>query len=144
MKSKDENQKEIKPNSGEFILEQLQQMGSNIKQTHEFTFWLYFPEEDLAKLAGAKAEKAGFQVDISPPLEDFKDAQWLCLLYCPHIPDEELLDGISDFCYELAHEFGGKFDGWETRLELPEGVTPDNYIKTKGYKEINPDGLPDL
>ncbi len=107
----DTSYEEIKPNSGEFILEQLKQMGSDIKLTHEFSFWLYFPEEDLANRAGEKAEKAGFQVDISPPLKDFKNSQWLCLLYCPHIPDEELLDGISDFCYKLADEFGGKYDG---------------------------------
>ncbi|NOX87097.1 MAG: ribonuclease E inhibitor RraB [Chlorobi bacterium] len=134
----------INPNSGEFILEGLKQLGSDIKQTHEFTFWLYFPEKELAKQAREKAERAGFQVDISPPLKNIKDSQWLCLLFCPHIPDKELLDGISDFCYKLADEYRGKYDGWETRLEIPEGILSDDFIKSKGLARIDLDELSDI
>jgi hypothetical protein len=119
-----ENTEPTNPNSGKFILEQLQRCGSVVTRTHEVTFWLYFPTRKLAEQAGQRAEEAGLKPEISPPLKDVSDPKWLCLLYCPHIPDESILDGISDFCEELAADFDGKFDGWEAGLELEPGVDP--------------------
>ena len=132
----DGNDEILNPNSGEFILEYLNRWGSDIRRKHEFTFWLYFPTEKDARNAGKKAKEAGFEVEISPPLGGEKDPGWLCLLYAPHIPDEDLLDGISEFCMRLAERFRGKFDGWETRLELPEGMTPDDFLQMNGLSEI--------
>ena len=112
------------PNSGEFILEQLRKCGSNVNREHEVSFWLYFPSEDLAQQAAQRAESTGLKPEVSPPLNDSSDPKWLCLLYCPHVPDESLLDGISQFCTDLASEFNGNFDGWEASLELEEGQNP--------------------
>ncbi len=128
---------EIKnPNSGEFILEHLKKWGSDVKQPHEFTFWLYFPDEVFVKRAGQKAEKAGFEVEISQPMGGKDDPGWLCLLFCPHIPDEDLLNGISEFCMQLAKDFDGKFDGWESRLELPEGISTEDFLQKNDLSEI--------
>ena len=77
----------IEPYSGEFILKHLQKFGSDTDEKHEFTFWLYFPTEEHARKAGQRAEKAGFEADVSPPLEKFPDSGWLCLLFLPHVPD---------------------------------------------------------
>ena len=115
----------FKPYTGKFILEQLERFGSSISHTHEFTFWLYFPTKELAQKASKQAIKSGFDVDISFSDYDKLNPQWLCLLFCPHIPDEELLDAISRFCLKLASDFNGKYDGWETKMELPEGTMPD-------------------
>jgi len=124
------------PNPGDLIIKQLKKWGSDVTQTHKFTFWLYFPEEQLAKYASLKAENAGFEVETSPLLKDEKSLAWLCLLYCPHVPDEELLAGIVRFCIKLAEEFDGKFDGWETRLELPEGTIPEGLPGFNDWKKI--------
>ncbi len=85
------------------------------------TFWLYFDSEESAQQAAHRAEATGLKPDISPSLYDPYDPKWLCLLYCPHIPDKNLLDGISKFCEKLAFDFNGIFDGWEARLELEDG-----------------------
>ena len=114
----------MNPNSGAFILEQLQKSGSHLDRKHEVSFWLYFPTEEPARQAARCAQSAGLKPEVSPPLKDSSDSKWLCLLYCPHIPDEGLLDGISAFCNRLASEFHGKFDGWESSLELDEGQEP--------------------
>jgi len=114
----------INPYSGEFILEQFQRFGSDLNRKHEVSFWLYFPTESSAQQAAHRAEAAGLKPEVSPPLEDSRDPQWLCLLFCPHVPDESLLDGISQFCADLASEFNGKYDGWEASLELKEGQNP--------------------
>ena len=115
---------EINPNSGEFILEQLQRFGSDVNRKHEVSFWLYFPSEDSVQQAARRAESTGLKPEVSAPLKDAPDSKWLCLLYCPHVPDESLLDGISQFCTELATEFNGEFDGWEASLELEAGKNP--------------------
>ncbi len=75
-------------------------------------------------MATRRAETAGLKPEVAPPLKDGGSASWLCLLYCPHIPDEGLLDGISQFCTKLATDLNGQFDGWEASLELDEGESP--------------------
>lgn len=113
--------KEVNPYSGSFVLKQLQRFGSDVNCKHEMSFWLYFPSEELAQQAAHRAEAAGLKPEVSPPLKDLRNSQWLCLLYCPHVPDEGLIDSISKFCTDLASEFKGKYDGWEASLELGEG-----------------------
>ncbi len=112
--------REINPYSGAYILEQLQRFGSDMDRKHEVSFWLYFSDAPSAQQAACRGKSAGLQAEGSPPLKDDDDSQWLCLFCCPHIPDESLLDGISNFCMELASELGGKYDGWEASLEIGE------------------------
>jgi regulator of RNase E activity RraB len=115
------------PNAGSFILEQLKESGSELDQKHEVTFWLYFPDKESADQAARRADAAGLHPEISPPAKDGTNSNWLCLLTCAHIPDESILDGIGEFCAELADDFEGKFDGWEARLELDEGQLPPQF-----------------
>lgn len=114
----------MKPKSGAFVLDQLQRFGSHVDRKHEVTFWLYFPTEVQARQAAGCAEEAGLKPSVSPPLEGYDPPKWLCLLYCPHVPDEGLLDGIAGFCEQLAVDLDGDFDGWEASLELDEGEEP--------------------
>ncbi len=120
-----EDMAEENPCSGEMILEQLRKFGSDVSRKHEVSFWLYFGSEDSARRAAHRAKTAGLKPELSPPSKDSRDSQWLCLLYCPHIPDEGILDAVSRFCMELADEFDGKYDGWEASLELAEGEMPN-------------------
>jgi hypothetical protein len=106
--------------TGKFILEHLRRFGSNLNRKHQISFWMYFPEEQLAHDAASRAKSTGLEVEVSPPIKEDKDCDWLCLLYYPHIPDEILLEQVSQFCVELTSQFSGKFDGWEASLELEE------------------------
>ena len=115
---------EINPYSGKSILEQIQRFGSDVNRKHEISFWLYFPNEDSAQQAAHRAESTGLKPEVSQPLKKSGDSKWLCLLYCPHIPDEGLLNGISQFCAQLASEFNGMYDGWESSLELKDEENP--------------------
>ena len=100
------------------FLDQLRRFGSDTDRTHDMPFWLYFHGESGRQTwRGCRARGGGRGVRrerSGPP--------WLCLLYCPHIPDERILDSLNKFCSNQADECGGKFDGWETRLELPKGA----------------------
>ena len=114
----------VNPYSGNFILEQLQRFGSDVNCKHDMTFWLYFPNKNSAEQAAHRAKKTGLKPKVSPPLKNSPCSEWLCLLYCPHIQDETILDGISEFCTQLATEFNGEYDGWEAKLELEEDQNP--------------------
>lgn len=114
----------IDPNAGATILKQLQRFGSHLDRKHDVSFWLYFPSEDLARQAAGRAQCTGLTTEVSAPMANESNPKWLCLLYCPHIPDEAILDGISQFCRELASQFSGDFDGWEASMELDEGENP--------------------
>ncbi len=118
------NMEVINLNSGAFILEQFQRFGSDVNRKHEMSFWLYFPSEELAQQAAHRAEASGLMPEVLPPLKDSSYSEWLCLLYCPHVPDESMLDGISRFCTKLASYFNGEFDGWEAKMALEEGQIP--------------------
>jgi mannose-6-phosphate isomerase-like protein (cupin superfamily) len=125
----------INPNSGEFILEQLGRFGSKLNRTHEMSFWLYFLNEEAARQAADRAEAAGLKPDLSPPLADFRKSQWLCLLYCPHIPDEEILDGISDLSIFTTSATLRK---WRKRRSTPHLIhnsRPNNYRERITFEE---------
>ena len=117
-------------------MEQLKRFGSDVNRKHEVSFWLYFPDEESAQHAARRVESSGLKAEVSPSLKDRSDSQWLCLFYCPHVPDEVLLDGISQFCTDIASEFGGEYDGWEARLELKEEKNPTMPCRNRSNVKI--------
>ncbi len=80
----------MNPNRGKFILDQLRRFGSDTNRKHEVSFWLYFPDQASANQAASSIGKNGLETEIA---KSATDANWLCLAYCPHIPDEKILDG---------------------------------------------------
>lgn len=127
--------------SGGFILQHLQKYGSDLSVAHDLTYWLYFPLKSLANEAAKSAKLAGLKPEVLPPHEKCKNPRWLCLLHCPHVPDENILDGIMEFCIKLASDFDGFFDGWESRLELPDGEWPERLKNIDLNKSIDLDKL---
>ncbi len=107
------------PYSGESVIQQLKRFGSNLDEKHEMSFWLYFPEEKTARRAADRAKKTGLSTEVVRSV----DNRWLCLILCPHAPDEALIDAVMEFSIGLASEFGGEFDGWESSLTTsPEEI----------------------
>jgi len=127
--------------SGVYISQHLQKYGSDLSVTHDLTYWLYFKKESLANKAAKRATLAGLKPEVLPPLEKVENPRWLCLLHCPHKPDENILDGLMEFCIKLASDFDGFFDGWESRLELPDGEWPEILKNLDLNKNIDLDKL---
>ena len=113
------------PNSGEFIKEQLERFGSDVDREHEISFWLYFETKAAAETAYRQGLASGLSGEVALSAVPDRATRWLCLLMCPHIPDEYILNRVFEFCTRLAHICGGHFDGWEARLELEDGHIPE-------------------
>jgi hypothetical protein len=95
------------------VLSQLRQMGSDTSKPHSFDFYLYLPTEAAAMQAGQRLTSIKYQVEIRPAA---KGSNWLCLAKTTLTPDTAPLSKIGKLFTQLAQEFHGDFDGWESEV----------------------------
>jgi len=93
------------------VLTQLRQMGSDTSKPRGFDFYLYLPTEAAARQAGQRLTNTNYQVEIRPAA---KGDDWLCLAKTTLTPDTAPLSEIGKLFTQLAVEFHGDFDGWES------------------------------
>ena len=93
------------------VLTQLREQGSDTSKPHGFDFYLYLPTETAAKQAGQRLTNSNYQVEIRPAA---KGSDWLCLAKTMLTPDTAPLSEIGKVFTQLAQEFHGDFDGWES------------------------------
>jgi hypothetical protein len=96
------------------VISVLAQAGENLARTRAFDFYLYFPTEGAAEAAGRELAEVGFRYDVYPA----QGTNWLCLAAARVVPSEEALDALDLLMDVTADDFGGEFDGWETRLQV--------------------------
>ncbi|HEX2049592.1 MAG TPA: ribonuclease E inhibitor RraB [Actinomycetota bacterium] len=82
---------------------------------YQTNFYLYFPEEEGARRAAAKARSLGLEVEVRLGADD---ENWLCLASQDLTFDES--DAVEERLVELAGDLGGEFDGME-RATTPSG-----------------------
>ena len=92
------------------VLTQLRRDGSDTSKPHGFDFYLYFPTETTARQASQRLAKE-YRVDVRPAA---KGPTWLCLAKTTLTPDTAPLAEIGSLFSQLAQEFRGEFDGWES------------------------------
>jgi hypothetical protein len=93
------------------VLGQLQEMGSDIEQPHDFDFYLYLPTELTAKQAADKVRERTFTAEVLPSATGEK---WVCRATATIVPETAPLDEMSGFLEQVATALGGEFDGWES------------------------------
>jgi hypothetical protein len=72
------------------------------------TFYMYFPGEGKAQIAGSRMEGMGYKVEVRHGADD---NNWLVLSRKP-LPDDEL-DSAEEELFALTEELDGEFDGYE-------------------------------
>jgi hypothetical protein len=92
------------------VLQQLRESGLDVKQPHEFDFYLYLPTELAAKQAAVKLSEREITTQVRPAA---KGDDWLCLATIIIAPETPALSEIGDLFEQLAAELEGEFDGWE-------------------------------
>lgn len=80
---------------------------------HGFDFYLYLPTEAAARQAGQGLTKSDYRVEIR---QAATGTNWLCLAKTTLTPDTAPLVEIGTLVTELAKEFQGDFDGWESEV----------------------------
>jgi Regulator of ribonuclease activity B len=95
------------------VVQQLQDVGSDVSRAHKFDFYLYVPRESDA-LAAARALKAKGLVAVTRRAA--KGTSWLCLASVTLVPDSAKVSQLGVFFKSLAAKHKGEFDGWEAAL----------------------------
>jgi len=62
-------------------------------------------------------EQEGFQVSVQ---EGAIEGEWLCLARLNFIPSIEKLSELQVVFEDLITQFGGEYDGWETKVITEE------------------------
>jgi hypothetical protein len=93
------------------VLTQLRRDGSDTSKPHGFDFYFYFPTEAAARQASERLTQDTYRVDVRPAA---KGTSWLCLAKTTITPDTAPLAEMGTLFSQLAQEFRGEFDGWES------------------------------
>jgi hypothetical protein len=95
------------------VLDQLRRLGDDLSTERPVDFYLYFPNERDAERVRDELLRAGFSVECQASASDSK---WLCLATKMMRPDLVDLDSTRTTLEQIAANFGGEFDGWETQV----------------------------
>jgi len=96
------------------VLEQLRAAGSDLSKPHQIDFYLYFTTEEAAQKAAEKLEAEGYEGEMrmAPDL-----TRWMCMVREQMVPEASKIGASKRRLAKLAQEYGGEYDGWETKLE---------------------------
>ena len=96
------------------VLDQLRDAGSNMDRVHMFTFYLYHQDSRNGRRMCERLASEGFTAHFQ---ERPGSELWLCLAQTVFLPQIELLLEVQGYLEQIALEYGGIYDGWETQVE---------------------------
>ncbi len=97
------------------VLELLGDLDSDVTKPYEVSFWIYIPTEGEAYKAVAELTKQGFDLEVHPSVAG---EDWLCLAYKNMVLTLWEIEQLRTQLTILAELHGGRFDGWETKVEM--------------------------
>ena len=97
------------PDKDEKVILALKEQGSDIKKPHEIDFWLDFDNEGSARRAAEYLQVKQYGVQI---LRSEDQTLYTCQAKKTLVPAIETMRSITVEFEELAHNLGGKYDGW--------------------------------
>jgi hypothetical protein len=105
-----------KPMENDFrseVVNQLKAAGSDLKRSHKFDFYLYFPLEGSARITAENLKKDGYDVQVALGATG---SNWLCVATKTLAPATAPLNEVGTRMEQVAREFKGEFDGWEAEV----------------------------
>jgi len=104
----------------ERVLAKLRANGSDLTKPTDVVFYLYVPALRDAKMAAATLKRAGYSVEVQPPLgrlaDGTYDASFSVVAHLQEIPSLANLRKNRTAYKALAHRYHGDYDGWEAAL----------------------------
>ena len=97
------------------LCETLEEQGDARTQVREINHWAYFPDADSRGDFVERCIEAGFFLratsEPTGPWEGFGAQLWH-----RDVPSDEAMEQVTLLLYDLALDYGGDYDGWETRI----------------------------
>lgn len=94
------------------VLQILTDNGDQLTQPRRVDHWLYFADRAAAERFRSYAAQLSFEVEALSP----SDAEWKLHIYRTNLVDQDSIDELTTQLCELADEFEGRYDGWETEV----------------------------
>ena len=76
-------------------------------------YYLYFPEEQLARVGADRAAQAGWQAEVRELLPEYPDSWTLVCEQQDVLTSADFIRDSTDYFEELAEDLGGECDGWD-------------------------------
>lgn len=93
----------------------LEERGDALLQLREIDHWAHFPSAGERDEFLRKARAMGFE-NRTPTRDDDGEPDWGAQVFRSDVPGYGAIDDICLPLYDLAHECGGRYDGWECEV----------------------------
>ena len=94
-------------------LRALRESGADLTRATEVRYYLYFPTEEAARAAAARASTPELRATVRRAADD---SAWLCLVEGEMVPTEGAIHAASARLQAVAATHGGEYDGWEAAV----------------------------
>jgi len=98
------------------VCEALESHGDPLLVAREIDHWCYFPDETSAAAYLAEVEALGFQVRARHS-SDADSPEVGAQVWRMDVPSHENINEVTLPLFEAASRHGGRYDGWECRVE---------------------------
>jgi regulator of RNase E activity RraB len=112
----------LHPSAGELqtlknrpVCDLLESQGDDLTQPRPILHWAYFSTENALSAFVERARTLGFELDGTSAVQE-SDGRCGARLTHIDIPSRGRIDEITVRLLNLATEFGGEYDGWETQI----------------------------
>lgn len=93
----------------------LEDRGDALQQPRDIDHWAYFPSASARDEFLQQATVMGFE-NRTPNRDDDGEQEWGAQVFRRDVPAYGAIDDICLPLYDLAHECGGRYDGWECEV----------------------------
>lgn len=100
------------------VIDNLEKSGDKLTQPREVNHWIYFKSTGERRKYIGKVKEQGFKIENTSVLDDEREFKYSLII---SRVDNVGYDDVDDYVlslWELANELGGKYDGWETSVEI--------------------------
>lgn len=100
------------------VINNLEKSGDKLTQPREVNHWIYFKSARERIRYIEKVKEKGFKIENISVRDHERDFKYsLTISRVDHVGYDDVDDYVL-YLWELANELGGKYDGWETSVEI--------------------------
>ncbi|MNJ40335.1 hypothetical protein D3C77_352280 [compost metagenome] len=94
------------------VVENLSGHGDTLKKAREVNHWIYFANAESRNRFKEIVQRNGFQIEN----QDDKDDKFSLIISREDLVHFHAISEVTDYLVSTAQEYGGEYDGWETKV----------------------------